>query len=108
MNQNISKEEIRKRLKHLHDKPAKTEDAPDSVLTPIYKYLIREQALVDGILHWFCSRADEVIIEAATFLLRLHAYSKVDEWRKWLWTCLSGCCYCVRAFNETMVSSRET
>lgn len=60
--------------------------------------------------HWFCSRADEVVVEAATFLLRLHAYtsSRVDLWREELSGCLRECCDCVRELLLIKLSSRHT
>ena len=60
--------------------------------------------------HWFCSHAGEVVTGAATFLLRLHAYTspRVELWRKELKACLRECCECVRELQSVKLSSRHT
>ncbi|KAI6122505.1 SEN1 N terminal-domain-containing protein [Pisolithus croceorrhizus] len=64
----------------------------------------------DKCYHWFCSRADPLTVEAATFLLRLFAYDspQVEKWKVKLRTCLAGCSECVKVLGEVKVSSRPT
>ncbi|EIW80969.1 hypothetical protein CONPUDRAFT_104043 [Coniophora puteana RWD-64-598 SS2] len=64
----------------------------------------------DNVLHWFCSKADPLVVEAATFLLRLFAYdsAQVNEWKAKLKLCLGGCSECVQMLNVVKVSSRTT
>ncbi|KDQ62427.1 hypothetical protein JAAARDRAFT_121642 [Jaapia argillacea MUCL 33604] len=98
-------------LAKLRDEPTDTQGAPDSILAPICTYLLKVPVNPsDGLLHWYCDRTDPVVREAATFLLRLHAYnsSRVDKWREKLALCLSGCAACVKVLQETKVSSRHT
>ncbi|TCD66618.1 DEAD-box type RNA helicase [Steccherinum ochraceum] len=100
--------EARIKLNHLRDAPAATENAQADVLALIYDVLIKDGQPPRP--HWFCSRADQLIVDAATFLLRLHAYNspRVDAWRLHLKSCLLGCMDCVGALQEAKVSSRHT
>lgn len=58
--------------------------------------------------HWFCDKSPPVAVEAATFLLRLHAYMKADDWRSRLASVLKGCVACVRGYSEAKARSDET
>ncbi|KAJ7780655.1 SEN1 N terminal-domain-containing protein [Mycena maculata] len=64
----------------------------------------------DGCLHWFCRRATSTTIAAATFLIRLFAYSSnlVDEWRTKFRTCLNGCPECVQGLQDAKTTSKNT
>jgi senataxin len=64
----------------------------------------------DDLLHWFCPRADSLVREAATFLLRLFAYdsSRVIKWKAELSRCLRGCPGCAKALQDVKLSSRLT
>ncbi|EGN98396.1 hypothetical protein SERLA73DRAFT_109860 [Serpula lacrymans var. lacrymans S7.3] len=98
-------------LATLRDTPVNTTDGSDSLLAPIFVYLMKVQASPnDKTLHWFCDRADQLTIDAATFLIRLFAYNsvRVDEWKKKFQVCLEGCSKCVKGFGEVKVSSRHT
>ncbi|KAG6376985.1 putative senataxin [Boletus reticuloceps] len=98
-------------LVRLRDTPINSADGSDDVLAPVFTYLMKVLPnSSDKCYHWFCSRADQVTVGAATFLLRLFAYSspKVDEWRARLIACLTGCCPCVKAFGEVKLTSRST
>lgn len=100
---------VEKLLADLRDVPVNT--GSDSCLAPIYSYLMAiSPNTSDGVLHWFCARADQITIDAATFLIRLYAYNSplVDNWKKRLEFCLGGCCDCIRGLEEVKVSSRDT
>ena len=102
--------QIQAKLAQLRDAPAGTTDADESILALIYQFLIPDDSLKPKDLHWFCSRADQAVVDAATFLIRLHAYNsaRVDTWRRFLRICLTTCPGCVRGLQEVKVSSRHT
>ncbi|KZT73806.1 hypothetical protein DAEQUDRAFT_355275 [Daedalea quercina L-15889] len=101
-------------LKQLRDVPVVAPS--DKVLTRLTNHLIGSpnQSTLGNALqpheHWFCSHAMDTTREVATFLIRLHAYDsdRVKAWRRQLRRCLTGCCACVRGFQEVKVTSRET
>lgn len=84
----------------------------DEVLTPIYTHLVAVPAdSADGRFHWFCGRATPLTLAAATFLIRLHAYTEGDAvktWRSKLKSCLARCAECVQGLEEAKISSRTT
>lgn len=103
--------EVKALLARLRDIPANTSDASDEVLVQIYKYLIGVGSdSKDGRVHWFCSRADQLTVDASTFLLRLFAYNSphVDSWKARMKSCLAGCAECVQGLGEVKFSSRLT
>ncbi|KAG2155818.1 SEN1 N terminal-domain-containing protein [Suillus bovinus] len=98
-------------LTSVRDAPVDTVDGTEDILQPIYAYLMNIPPFSsDNTYHWFCSRANELTIGAATFLLRLFAYEspRVDDWKRRLKSCLSGCCQCIKGFGEVKASSRTT
>ncbi|EPQ54489.1 hypothetical protein GLOTRDRAFT_42828 [Gloeophyllum trabeum ATCC 11539] len=103
-------EKVQSLLKGFRDAPVDTQGAPDSVLSVIYAYLMKIPSDGDGSLHWFCSRADEIATQAATFLIRLHAYnsSRVNAWKDRLGKCMSRCPACVEARELAKTRSRHT
>lgn len=110
MTSNVELSKVKTLLASVRDAPANTEDAADDILQPIYLYLMNIPSASDSTYHWFCSRADQLTIGAATFLLRLFAYDspKVDDWKRRLKSCLSSCCDCIKGFGEVKTSSRTT
>jgi senataxin len=102
---------VEKLLQNLRDVPVNTEGASDSFLGPIFTYLMKVPPNpLDGVLHWFCDRAGQLTIDAATFLIRLFAYSspRVDVWKEKFEACLGSCCDCVKGLEEAKRSSRDT
>ena len=108
-------EEVKKKLAELRDTPQTLVGDEDLRLTSTYLLGSlkkpengAEPPLVHD--HWFCSQAHEVTREAATFLIRLHAYnsSSVDIWRSQLKRVITRCCYCVRGLHEAEIMSRHT
>lgn len=98
-------------LARVRDVPVNTQGASDSLLATIYTYLMHVKPdPKDGTLHWFCPRADDLTINAATFLIRLFAYNsrQVELWKQKFDTCMSGCCDCVRGLEEAKVTSKAT
>ncbi|KAH8104550.1 SEN1 N terminal-domain-containing protein [Cristinia sonorae] len=102
------KKQARLKLNNLRDSPAGTQNASEDVLALIYSLLVYEGSPQEP--HWFCARADQLTLDAATFLLRLHAYNsvRVVVWRSHLQACLSNCAECVRAMQEAKITSRHT
>ena len=108
-------DEVKKRLLELRDQPVAI--ASDDILRLVSTYLLgglRKPDNLDNVSpkfeHWLCSQAEDLAREAATFLIRLHAYnsSSVDIWRAQLKRVLSRCCYCVRGLHEAEIMSRHT
>jgi senataxin len=96
-------------LKRLRDEPAHNEDASEDVLASVYGYLMAATP-VDGSHHWFCGKAEPLRKEAASFLLRLFAYTsgKVIKWKDRVEQILSSCVGCVKGFAEVKSTSRRT
>lgn len=109
---NLPKEtEVSRTLEKLRKEPINTQGSQDAILAPIYTLLMSALPSEEGILHWFCDRARPVVVEASTFLLRLHAYSdnvRVDAWKTKLTGVLHGCCGCVQGYTSAKISSRDT
>lgn len=107
---------VREQLRSLRDVPQATPS--ESALFLVFDYLIGPLPSVSTRPlsssrkhdHWFCSRASELTVESATFLLRLHAYSseRVDLWRKQLKDCLRECCRCARHLQLLKLNSKHT
>lgn len=102
-----SQANIAKLLRLLRDTPIDNSGASETVLAQIYSYLIPTSQPRP---HWFCKRADELTINAATFLLRLFAYSspQVDIWKSQLQSLLDSCAECVQALERIKITSRQT
>lgn len=108
----LKEQEVSQSLEKLRREPINADGSQDAILTPIYTYLM---AVVpqgeDRVLHWFCNKSRSVVVEAAAFLLRLHAYSnnpRVDSWKNKLSKVLYGCCACVQSYTEIKVTCRNT
>ncbi|KZT12026.1 uncharacterized protein LAESUDRAFT_691154 [Laetiporus sulphureus 93-53] len=105
-------DEIVAELQTLRDAPVIVPS--EGVLTLITNFLIGPPSnnphVPQRFEHWFCRNANKLTVEAATFLIRLHAYNspRVDLWRKQLMKCLSGCCLCVREYGAAKLTSRHT
>ncbi|KAG1742367.1 SEN1 N terminal-domain-containing protein [Suillus paluster] len=111
MTSDVELSKVKTLLTSARDAPVHTADATDDVLGPIYSYLMKiPPSASDQTYHWFCSRANQLTIGAATFLLRLFAYDspKVDAWKRRLKSCLAGCCQCIKGLGEVKASSRKT
>lgn len=100
--------EVRALLAGFRDAPVGTENIPEADLVKLYHYLMAVPSGSDNVLHWFCHRAAPDTVEAATFLLRMFAYEKVDEWRKKFLLCVKSCADCVLGLERAKVSSRIT
>lgn len=103
-------ESVRLKLRELHDHPVNTEGVVEADLILLFTFLMQHNTPQDGPVHWFCSKADPLVVEAATFLLRLHAYSspRIQVWRSILQRCLSDCAHCVQKLQEIKTTSRHT
>ncbi|KAJ7670210.1 SEN1 N terminal-domain-containing protein [Mycena rosella] len=102
---------IDQQLAILRDSPVDNGGASDAVLGTIFTYLMGvPPSQSDGRLHWFCRRATPTTIAAATFLIRLFAYSSalVEEWRIKFRNCLNGCAECVQGLQEVKATSKNT
>ncbi|KAJ7250875.1 SEN1 N terminal-domain-containing protein [Mycena haematopus] len=102
---------IENQLATLRDSPVNNEGASDAVLASIFTYLMEVPPdASDGRIHWFCGRAVSTTVGAATFLIRLFAYSSplVEQWRTKFRACLNGCPDCVLGVEEAKITSRNT
>ncbi|KAG2101040.1 SEN1 N terminal-domain-containing protein [Suillus discolor] len=111
MTSDVELSKVKTLLTSVRDTPVNTVDGAEDILQPLYLYLMNiPPSAPDNTYHWFCSRANQLTIGAATFLLRLFAYDspRVDDWKRRLKSCLSGCCQCIRGFGEVKASSRTT
>lgn len=106
----IANNDLAKILKKLKESPIPTENCQDDFLMPILNTLMARRRADDGALHWFCKDAEEATREAATFLLRLFAYSNdvVSKWKAKLLECLHSCPGCVQSLDRVKVTSRST
>ncbi|KAK0201742.1 SEN1 N terminal-domain-containing protein [Desarmillaria ectypa] len=96
-------------LDKLRDSPVDSENLSNDVLARIYNYLMgvfkdRED------IHWFCGRATTTTVAAATFLIRLFAYtsSLVLTWKERLSACVTKCADCAFGLERAKYSSRTT
>ncbi|KAG6830019.1 hypothetical protein H0H92_002547 [Tricholoma furcatifolium] len=103
-----SKVEVLRLLKKLRDVPVNTEEMDVKELSTIYGYLMNVPSSSNGVLHWFCSRVDDDVIEAATFCIRMFAYASVPMWRQKLAECMAHCPQCVQGLERAKVTSRTT
>lgn len=103
---------VEKILAQLRDVPVDTGGASDSYLGPIFSYLMKitSNDHSSDVPHWFCSRANQTTVEAATFLIRLFAYDspRVTQWKNTFEKCIGGCCECLQVLEEVKISSRAT
>lgn len=101
---------VKKTLDILRETPADTSAASDKVLETIYLYLLKVPSSSDGLVHWFCKKANATTVDAATFLIRLMAYNspQVVEWKKRLNNCLNSCAFCAQGFEIAKVTSQNT
>lgn len=97
-------------LKTVRDNPLGAASARDDVLGPIHAFLLGVTASEDAKYHWFCDKASQLTVEAASFLLRLFAYNSVlvIAWKERLTECLHGCPRCIQGFEVAKVSSRSS
>lgn len=105
-----SRHELEEKLGQLRDAPVNTAGSQDNDMLSMLNSLMKIPPGPDGVLHWFCTQADPLTRELATFLLRLHAYNnaKVDEWRQRLLQVWRGCSGCIKSLDEAKGSSRTT
>lgn len=103
-----SSSDVHKLLEDLRDVPVDTEHISAVVLQKVYQYLMEVPSGSDNVLHWFCPRATPDTVEAASFLIRMFAYDRVDEWRKRFYSCMSGCSECVKGLQRAKVTSKKT
>ncbi|KAG1848713.1 SEN1 N terminal-domain-containing protein [Suillus subalutaceus] len=74
MTSDVKLSKVKTLLTSVRDTPVNTADGADDILQPIFSYLMDiPPSASDNTYHWFCSRADQLTIGAATFLLRLFA-----------------------------------
>ncbi|KAF9077696.1 SEN1 N terminal-domain-containing protein [Rhodocollybia butyracea] len=99
---------VQELLKRLHDEPRNSENLREDELDAIYAQLQRSSG--KSSFHWFCSHAEPLTVESATFLLRLFAYNspKVEVWKDWLNSCLGTCSACVIGFEKSKIGCRNT
>ncbi|THV05327.1 hypothetical protein K435DRAFT_774010 [Dendrothele bispora CBS 962.96] len=103
---------LKSQLEKLRDFPVDSEQLSNDVLGEIYDYLIKICESNPKSIHWFCDKAENTTVEAATFLLRLFAYSdanvKVLKWKSVYDDCLNGCAGCALGLERVKISSKDT
>jgi ATP-dependent RNA/DNA helicase, senataxin len=106
----VKEAELVRTLDRLRKEPINTQGSQDAVLAPPYTLLMNAPSDEEGVLHWFCDKARPVVAEAATFLLRLHAYNnaRVEAWKTKMAGMLHGCAGCVQGYMDAKVASRDT
>lgn len=106
-----SQKQLQELLDGLRDRPVNSEECSEATLKTIYDYIVsRPLNRSDKLLHWFCDRAGPTTIAAASFSLRLFAYSsgEVAIWKNTFRKCVSKCPDCVRGLEVAKVESRKT
>lgn len=104
----LQNNDISTKLERLRDAPVA--QASNDELLSIFRFLIQETAPNNGKVHWFCSQTQPLVLEAATFMLRLHAYNSknVVQWRQRLQACLGSCSPCAKRLQDIKETSRHT
>lgn len=97
-------------LATLRDKPVNSEELDDGILGEVYSYLMDIPSTSSGELHWFCEKADNITVDAATFLLRLFAYNSdsVNIWMERFQQCLTCCPLCVGGLERAKADCKTT
>ncbi|KAG7443042.1 uncharacterized protein BT62DRAFT_953934 [Guyanagaster necrorhizus] len=105
----ISATQVQNVLDKLRDSPVDSNNLGDNVLGPVYNYLMGVSKDGEDI-HWFCGRATTTTIAAATFLIRLFAYTSplVLTWKERLSVCVMRCADCACGLERAKYSSRTT
>lgn len=96
-------------LDKLRDSPVDSDNLANDVLAQVYNYLMGVSKDREDI-HWFCGRATTTTVAAATFLIRLFAYtsSLVLTWKEKLSACVMKCADCACGLERAKYSSRTT
>ncbi|KAK0221815.1 SEN1 N terminal-domain-containing protein [Armillaria fumosa] len=96
-------------LDKLRDSPVDSDNLANDVLAQVYNYLMGVSKDREDI-HWFCGRATTTTVAAATFLIRLFAYtsSLVLTWKEKLSACVMMCADCACGLERAKYSSRTT
>ncbi|KAK0487479.1 SEN1 N terminal-domain-containing protein [Armillaria novae-zelandiae] len=96
-------------LDKLRDSPVDSDNLANDVLAQVYNYLMGVSKDREDI-HWFCGRATTTTVAAATFLIRLFAYtsSLVLTWKERLSACVMKCADCACGLERAKYSSRTT
>ncbi|KAI0031389.1 SEN1 N terminal-domain-containing protein [Vararia minispora EC-137] len=100
-------DEFKDALIGLRDFPV--EDPDPKLMVKLFDWTMGLPTTADR-LHWYCHRADETLVMAATYLIRLFAYdgSKKVQWLERLEIILRGCCDCVRGLQAAKWNARQT
>lgn len=96
------------KLKRFRNDPSAARPADaDALMSQCFTLLSTAKSLHQ---HWFCGEASESLREAATFLIRLHAYdsSAVPAWKEQCAKVIHGCCACNSSYQDAKFISRTT
>lgn len=101
--------EIATLLQGLRDRPADNA-AAEPLLPRIFSFLTQVSPTPSGQLHWFCDKASETTVGAASFLIRLYAFKgpSVQTWKQGFRNCVSSCAFCVESLECIKATSRST
>ncbi|KAK0485493.1 SEN1 N terminal-domain-containing protein [Armillaria luteobubalina] len=105
----ISATQLQTILDELHDSPVNSGSFVNKVLPQVYNYLMGVSKDMEDI-HWFCGRATTTTMAAATFLIRLFAYTSplVLTWKDRLSACVMKCADCASGLERAKYSSGTT
>ena len=97
-------------LTRFRDEPVDSGGDVDTLLPPILQFLMDRRTGSDGLYHWFCDRASQLALKAATFLLRLFAYDngRVEGWKIRLQSILQSCHACAQGLQEAKLNCQQT
>lgn len=98
-------EKLRTLLTRLRDSP---EELHPLDVKDVLAWAMAQPVREDGLHHWFCHHAGELLSMAATYLLCMFSYSNSEKWKARLGLVLSGCCDCVRGLQEAKGRTRLT
>ncbi|KZV70184.1 hypothetical protein PENSPDRAFT_607629 [Peniophora sp. CONT] len=98
-------EKLRALLDRLRDTP---EELNPHDVKDVLAWAMAQPTGEDGLHHWYCHRAGELLHMSATYLLCMFSYSNSEKWKSRLGTVLSGCCDCVRGLQEAKRATRQT
>ena len=98
-------EKLRTLLTELRDSPR---DLNPHDVKDVLAWAMAQPLAEDGLHHWFCHSAGELLNMASVYLLCMFSYSNSEKWKGRLSLVLSGCCNCVRGLQAAKRETRHT
>lgn len=98
-------EKLKVLLTRLRDTP---EELNPHDVKDVLAWIMSQPTADDGLHHWYCHHAGDLLHMAAIYLLCMFSYNKSEQWKGRLGLVLSGCCDCVRGLQEAKRGTRQT